>query len=319
MRVLVTGGLGYLGGQVCEYLTKSLGLNIRIITTRPPRLWPRWATEHDVQRFDLKIVSSDKLRGVLEDVNTVVHLAALNAAKCVENPTSAIDVNIKGTEALTSAAISAGVGTFVYLSTAHIYGAPLVGDLDETVLPRPKHPYAWTHRAAEDVVLSTQGMRSVVFRLSNVIGSPRDHLADCWNLVGCDLCRQAVFENRLILSGAATESRDFICMSDVVKAISSAVLSELNFSADRLFNLGSGKSITIQNLAVHVAEISEKLFGRRPAIKTLQNKPTFEVKRLKYVVDKLSKAGFSPSGTPQEALAETLNFFQTIKNTGELN
>ena len=84
----------------------------------------------------------------------VIHLAALNERDSVKYPSEAIVVNIDETRIILENSIENNVEHFIYFSTAHIYGAPLEGnDYEKNLCPRPVHPYAITHNAAEDYVL----------------------------------------------------------------------------------------------------------------------------------------------------------------------
>ena len=116
-------------------------------------------------------------------MDAIVHLAAMNEMDCARDPAAALEVNTALTLRLLNAAVAAGVRRFVYLSTAHVYGAPLRGHIDERALPRPVHPYAITHRAAEDFVLAAFDagrIEGVVLRLSNGVGAPAHAAVDRW-------------------------------------------------------------------------------------------------------------------------------------------
>ena len=149
--VLVTGGLGYLGGRILGHLDACGPYTLRASTRRPPRDRPAWAGTMRVVRADL--LDDGALAAVCDGVDTVLHLAAMNARDCAADPERAHIVNVTGTAKLLAAAETAGVRRFVYVSTAHVYGAPLRGEISEETVPRPAHPYATTHRAAEELVL----------------------------------------------------------------------------------------------------------------------------------------------------------------------
>jgi UDP-glucose 4-epimerase len=105
------------------------------------------------------------------------------------------------------------------MSTTHVYG-PQVGRLEETTLPAPRHPYATSHRAAEDAVLAASGnFTAMVLRLSNGFGAPTHAQANCWTLLVNDLCRQAVTDCTLRLRSAGLQHRDFIPLADVTRIV----------------------------------------------------------------------------------------------------
>lgn len=260
-RVLITGGVGYIGGRLCGHLETAQGSELRVTSHRPPEALPGWADGIRVWEIDFANLSADALDQLVSGVETIVHLAALNARECALDPGKAIAVNIAATQALIAAAERAGVKKFVYVSTAHVYGAPLAGHFDENSLPRPRHPYAWTHRAAEDIAMAANGMDITVFRFSNVIGAPRDRFANCWMLAGPDFCRQAVTAGEIVLRGGGQEQRDFLPMADAVSAIERRIAEPLRIGRTELFNLSSGRSETALDFACRVAARAEALFG----------------------------------------------------------
>ncbi len=304
--VLVTGGLGYLGGRICHYL--SAESNIRLTTSRAEANVPDWASAMDIRYLDLRHNNAEKTSAVMDGVDAVVHLAALNAQQCAKDPADAIEVNVGGTQALVSAAIESGIDRFIYISTAHVYGAPLSGRIDETVRPSPKHPYALTHQAAEEIVLGAKGLDGVVLRLSNAIGAPMDEGVNCWMLAGPDLCRQAVTRNTLTLSGDGTEFRDFICMSDVVRVIAHVLQRSSHELGDGLFNVGQGNSISIKSLAETIVAIAKPITGSRPEI-MLSGSGSIETNELLfYVNEKIGATGFSVTGDLKSELMDVLIF-----------
>ena len=191
--VLITGGLGYLGGRIALHLA-SHGRRVRLTTRRAETATPSWAAGMEVVGADFS--TDNDFSALCRDVDAIVHLAAVGAAQCADDPDLAERVNVTGSKDLFDAAGSAGVRRFIYASTAHVYGAPLAGVLDEDTPPRPAHPYAETHLAAEEIVLAGSGPEGVVLRFSNAIGAAADGEADCWMLAANDLCRQAAASRR---------------------------------------------------------------------------------------------------------------------------
>jgi len=306
--VLVTGGLGYLGGRICHHLSVELGLEVRLTTSRAQTEIPGWAANLDVRHLDLRENTSEYLSSIMEGVDTVVHLAALNAPQCEADPADAIVVNVGGTQSLVSTAVNSSVNRFIYISTAHVYGAPLTGRIDETTASRPSHPYAWTHRAAEDIVLGTKGLDGVALRLSNVVGAPMDEGANCWMLVGPDLCRQVAFNNQLTLSDDGSALRDFVCMSDVVKVIAHVMQLPKKDLGDGLFNVGKGRSMTIFDLAERIASAGERLTGKKPLIRVMGNPSSKSQVPFTYAIEKIIGTGFSFTDNYESELMETLQF-----------
>jgi len=268
-RVLVTGGFGYLGGRVVAELAAIPGTEV-VVTSRGG-VWP---DEHTREGFDgVEVVPLDLSQAAPVDlcdgVTDVVHLAAANEIVSGLQPEVAVDVTTTGTVRVLERALEANVRRFVYLSTAHVYGAPLAGHLDERSLCRPAHPYAITHKAAEDFVLAAGdrgGLEAVVVRLSNAFGWPTWAGVDRWTLVVNDLCRQAVVDRALTLRSSGTQERDFVCLGDAAAAIRHLLEVPASALGDGIFNLGGRATARILDMAERVRARSAVVLGYTPKL-----------------------------------------------------
>lgn len=309
-KVLVTGGTGYLGGRIVNELAAdnkhyvratALLVNQKVIVTSP---------SSEIVHMDL--LNDEQIRSACRDVDCIIHLAAVNEIISAREPERALAVNGMGTLKLIRAAEEEGVKRFIYMSTAHIYGAPLAGSITEATLPRPVHPYAITHRVAEDFVLSAlsrQALQGVVIRLSNALGSPADPQVDRWSLVANDLCRQVVSNGKMQLRSAGLQMRDFINIADVCGAIKHFMELPESTLDDGLFNLGGENPLSIINLAEIIAQRYQDIFGREPQIiRPPVDSDEAVPAHLFYSIDKLKSTGFKPNGTIEDAIDETLLF-----------
>jgi len=270
-RVLVTGGLGYLGGRLVAALARTPGTTV--VATSRSGAWP--ADYPAEARADVALrpldLAAPAPADLCDGVTDVVHLAAANEIVSGRDPERAIDVTVTGTVRVLERAVAAGVRRFVYLSTAHIYGAPLVGHLTEATLPRPGHPYATTHRAAEDFVLAAGdrgALDAVVVRLSNSFGAPAWAGVDRWTLVLNDLCRQAVTARALTLRSAGTQERDFVTLDDATRALVHLLDLPRAALGDGVFNLG-GRPATILAMAERVRARAAAVLGFTPPLHVL--------------------------------------------------
>jgi UDP-glucose 4-epimerase len=312
-HVLITGGLGYLGGRIAEYLIKDQQIPVSITTRHTTRTLPPWLSEDNVLNVD--ILSSEEANRACRDIDVIIHLAAMNEIDSSADPSGALLVNTLGTLRIVEAATTNNVQRCIYFSTAHVYRSPLVGVIHEGVIPRPVHPYAITHRAAEDYVLAahTQGeLQGVVLRLSNAIGAPISPDVNRWTLIGNDLCRQAIVDHKLTLKTTGLQQRDFIPMKDVCTAVSHALFLPENKIGSGVFNLGSGRSCSVFDLATRVQERSEKVVGYTPEIIRPKTHGENNANELIYQIDRLGETGFMPSGDLDQAIDETLRFCETF-------
>ncbi len=300
--VLVTGGLGYLGGRIALHLADH-GWKVRLTSRRAETATPSWAAGMEVVGADF--AAENDFSALCRDVDGVVHLAALNAARCADDPDLAERVNVTGAGNMFNAAGGAGVERFIYASTAHVYGAPLAGVISEDTPPRPDHPYSESHLAAEDIVLAGGDPRGIVLRLSNAIGAPADGEADCWMLAAGDLCRQAAAGQGLSLHGTGLDVRDFVPLVDVCRAVDHFLGLDGDALGDRVFNVGGG-SMTMLALAGRIAGRAEAVLGDRPDIQRKEPGPGEEALRLDYRIDRLLGTGFTPAGDIDDEIDATL-------------
>ncbi len=304
--ILVTGGLGYVGGRVAAALEQK-GLKVSV-GTRQNNIGPlKWLPNTKLIEMDLMDESS--LDKACKGQEAIVHLAAMNEIDCAEYPEMALTVNGLGTLKLLRAAQRNAVKRFLYFSTAHVYGAPLAGFIDEKTVPRPIHPYAITHHVAEDFVLSAHekgDLLGVVFRLSNGFGAPKHADVNRWTLVVNDLCRQAVTTKKLVLKSSGLQRRDFITLTDIARAVIHFLVIPKEKLQDGLYNLGGECSLSIIEITNRIAERCEKILGFKPAIERPIPNELDTSMDLEYSVGKLKNTGFLLKGDVDQEIDNTL-------------
>lgn len=235
------------------------------------------------------------LVGACEGVDAIVHAAGMNAKDCQTDPVAALEFNGVSTARLAQAAIKAGVSRLVYISTAHVYARPLTGVVRENDAPHNPHPYATSHLAGEYAVLSAcdeGNMSGTILRLSNAIGAPKAADVDCWMLLFCDLCRQAIVDGALTVRTNALQQRDFVALMDVCSAVEKIVGGATTEFGPHVFNLGSGASITLLDLAQLIQARCLELFGVAPEIKELQSRVPGSA--LQFDIRRLQAVGYRP-------------------------
>ena len=262
--VLISGGLGYLGGRIAKYLLDS-GFQVRIGSSRSHPDVPSDLLSCEIVMCDL----SDKrsLENACKNVSSIIHLASLNAQECDHDPEAALLINGLGTLNLLNAAKKMGITKFVYFSTAHVYGSPLQGIIDENSTPRPIHDYAITHRLAEDYVLQANSNKDItgsILRLTNSVGSPLNSKANCWMLVVNDLCKQTVLNQSMELHSDELVQRDFIPISTVCSTVVDVLTSDV--LDGEIANISSSVVLTLRELTNLIADRSEVVLGFRPNI-----------------------------------------------------
>ncbi|HSC36826.1 MAG TPA: NAD(P)-dependent oxidoreductase, partial [Chitinophagaceae bacterium] len=124
--ILVTGGLGFVGGRIA----RKLSAGHQVIISSRNKVSPESLALHGrvQQAAHNDLLSKDTFP---RDIDTVIHMAALNEHDCVRHPSEAIRVNIDETRIVLENSIAAGVQHFIYFSTAHVYASPLKGSITE--------------------------------------------------------------------------------------------------------------------------------------------------------------------------------------------
>lgn len=309
--VLITGGLGYVGGRLAQQLAACGKHRLRLATRGADRTPPPWLRTAEVVTLD--VTRDADFDQACRGIAAIVHLAALNEHDSVADPQRALLVNGLGTLKLLLAAQRAGVERFIYFSTAHVYGAPLAGTITESTLPRPAHPYAITHLVAEDFVLAAHAQRAltgIVLRMSNGYGAPAHAGVNRWTLIVNDLCRQAVTQEELVLHSSGLQQRDFITLADAGRAVDHLLHAPVAACGDGLFNLGGEHALSMLELTGRIAARCEAVLGFRPAIRRPQPAPGESATALDYRIDKLKQTGFALRGGMDDEIDATLRLCQ---------
>lgn len=256
--VLLTGGFGNIGGRFSAFLTRSTDHQLTL-SSRQTRPAPTWASCARVVTCDLTEPTS--LDAATSGIETIYHFASINDRDCANDPQLAYAVNVDGTRNLVRSAIHSGVRRIVYMSTIHVYGSPLTGNITESSPTSPSHPYGKTHLAAEDVLRTHSAeIDSVIVRCGNGFGFPMSADVDIWHILVNDLCTQAIQSSSLTLKSPSNIERNFVTLSDICRGLLHLDNDALDLGPCTTFNLGSLKSRSLRTMADLVATCYAKKF-----------------------------------------------------------
>jgi len=307
-KILITGGFGYVGGRIVTHLASKAHLSLTVASRRSSR--PSWVPP-SVNLTSLDFSNVAKAAEQLKGFDTVIHLAAMNEIECQKSPEQGLLINTLLSLKLLESSIKAGVRRILYFSTAHIYGAPLQGTITEHTLPRPVHPYALSHKHAEDYLLASHDRReieSVILRLSNGFGAPVTADVDRWTLLVNDLCQQVVKNQSIVLSSSGMQWRDFITLTDVCRATTHLLDIPRSSMGDAIFNVGGSMPWRVLKMAEKIADIARESFGMQVSIKRLKEPtPAEEADTgLHYSINKLQATGFDLRGSVDDEIRRTI-------------
>lgn len=254
MRFLITGGAGFIGTALANYLVKG-GHHVRALDD---------LSAGDPSRLDSRVLfSRGDVRNVpalwtlMQDVECVFHLAArVSVPESVLYPQEYNDVNVGGTVALLTAVRDVGVPRVVLASSATVYGDQRQQPVAETLRPNPQAPYAVTKIAAEHYLFSLSalyGCEAVALRIFNAYG-PGQRIPPAHAPVVPLFLKRALGGGSLVIHGDGMQTRDFVYIDDVLQALMAAATSP---GVDgQTINVGSGVETSISQLVDYVAAVT---------------------------------------------------------------
>jgi UDP-glucose 4-epimerase len=247
MRVLVTGGSGFIGSHVVDKLA-ARGHEPVIYDLRPSP----WHAPNAVETVIGSITDREALELAMSGCDAVAHLAAMADVNDVHrDPEDAEQVNSRGTAAVLEAARRAGVKRVAYASTIWVYSDCAPDQVDEeTLLAPPSHLYTSTKLAGELYCKAYQelyGINYTILRFGIPYG-PRAREA----AVIPAFVNKALAGDPLTLSGDGLQSRKFVYVEDLADGVASALDDA---AVNRVFNLASDESVTIKQIAETIQEL----------------------------------------------------------------
>ncbi len=249
MKVVVTGGAGFIGSHLVDALIER-GDEVHVIDNyvsgRYEERINQKATYHE-----LDIRRTEDLVPIMQGAEIVFHVAAMpRVPYSIEHPVETTDNNITGTASVFTAAARAKVRRVVYSSSGSAYGMQETMPLSETMAANPVNPYGLQKYVGElfaKVWVDTYGIETVSLRYFNVYGPRLDPSGPYALAVGAFLLAKK--EGRpLTILGDGTITRDYTHVSDVVRANLLAAESS-KVGKGEAINIGAGRSVTIQFLA----------------------------------------------------------------------
>ena len=258
MRVLITGGAGFVGSHLAEALL-GRGDEVHVLDDLSTGSIDNIAQlkPHPKFQYTIDSVTNERLLAELVDAcDTVVHLAAAVGVKLiVESPVRTIETNVHGTEVVLKVA-SKKKRLVLIASTSEVYGKSAkvpFSEGDDLVLgPTSKHRWAYACSKMIDEFLALAYWKErklpvIIVRLFNTVG-PRQ--TGQYGMVVPSFVRQAMANEPITVFGDGTQSRSFTYVGDVVRAMI-ALIDEPR-AIGQVFNIGNGKEITIRDLAARI-------------------------------------------------------------------
>lgn len=256
MKVLVTGGTGYVGRAV----VRALAGNDHVPVVLARRSQPAAPTQDSCEVRYADITDLAATERALSGVDAICHLAGLTRVRdSWSAPSEYFRVNVGGTAGLLTCASRVGVRRFVLASTAAVYGSPEHQPMSEALPLDPPHPYAASKVAAEQAIewqARAGEVGAVVLRLFNVAG---DSDPDTTRIVPRILAHLAGETSSLQVNGDGTAVRDYLHVDDAAAAFAHALDAVPAPGEARHYNIGSGVGASIADIIA----AAERVTGRQ--------------------------------------------------------
>jgi UDP-glucose 4-epimerase len=260
MRVLVTGGAGFIGSNLVDALVEA-GYETGVIDDLSAGSMDN--LEHDVWFRRLDILDRRFPSAVAEfEPEAVVHLAAqASVVVSIKEPERDWEVNAEGTRIVAAAAAATGARRLISASSAAVYGDPIELPLAETSSKSPINPYGESKLAAEEMLaqeLCPAGVDFASFRFANVYGPRQDWQGE--GGVVAVFCGMLAEGRAPTIHGTGEQTRDFVYVRDVVAAIMTALATEKRLSAAEhggpAYNISTGEATSVSDLARTLADVA---------------------------------------------------------------
>ena len=331
MRVLVTGGAGFIGSHLCEELLKQ-GHQVLVIdnlsTGRLQNLDP-FKDNNYFQFLEGDLRDRAWLKNIGSSINQcelAFHLAGLaDIVPSIQRPVEYFDSNVTATvNLLEQLRSSSRLKRIVYAASSSCYGIPEQFPTKEDAAIRPEYPYALTKRLAEELILhwsKVYELAATSLRLFNVYG-PRSRTNGTYGAVFGVFLAQKLAGKPFTIVGDGNQTRDFTFVSDVVSAFIKAGLST---HSSGIFNVGSGHTYSVNNLC-------ELLGGEKTHIPKRPGEPdcTFaDISKIQQVLDWQPQVSLedgvkvllenidywreAPVWTPETIAEETKEWFKSLE------
>lgn len=305
MRILVTGGAGFIGSHIVDaYINEGHKVSVidNLSTGDKNNLNP------DAKFYQADI--RDNISSIIRDVNPEIinhHAAQIDVRASVEDPATDAAVNIIGTVNIIGAGVKAGIKKFIFASSGGaIYGEQDYFPADEAHPTRPLSPYGVSKLACEKYLYYYKcnfGLDYLSLRYSNVYGPRQNPFGEAGVV--------AIFTHKLlegeqpVINGDGFQTRDYVYVSDVVRANIKAL--EIKSSGE--FNISTGIETSVNELFKNLADISGKKIkaSHGPAKKGEQQRSCLSYKKARDILN------WTPAVLIEEGLKQTVEWF--LENT----
>ncbi len=306
MRVLVTGGAGFVGSHLVRSCLDA-GEDVRVLddlsTGKRANLVP------EAELLEGSVVDPATVERAVTGCEVVYHLAAIaSVPQSLDDPAGTHAVNATGTLKVLEAARRAGVRRVVFAASCAVYGDSEQLPKREDDPPRPLSPYALQKLMGEgycELYSRLMGLEAVALRYFNVFG-PRQDPASMYAGVIPVFVSTLLRGSKPIVYGDGKQSRDFVYVADVVAA-SRAAASAPSEAAGRVINIGRGERVTVLELLGQIARV----LGLEPPAPEFGPARAGDVRESQADIERARRLlDWEPEVTLEAGLGDTVRFYR---------
>jgi UDP-N-acetylglucosamine 4-epimerase len=316
---LVTGGAGFIGSHLSEYLLKHGAARVRVLDNMVNGFEKNLKTLNDYPAFEIiegDIRNADICQQACAGIDYVSHQAALGSVpRSIREPVYFNEVNVGGFVNMLKAAVDNNIKQFVYASSSSVYG-------DEPTLPKVESrignclsPYAATKKTNElyaQVFGDVYGLKTIGFRYFNIFG-PRQDPDGPYAAVIPLFVKGILNKTPVYINGDGEQTRDFTFVENAVQVNIKGMLTDNEAALKRVYNVAVGERFSVNYL---YNACKEQLSSDWPA--------TYREQRAGDIRDSLADIslakellGYQPTKTFADGLRETIQFFENLYTSEE--
>ena len=270
MKILITGGAGYIGSHIAEELIRNEDIVIiDNLSTGYKKLIPKKA-----KFFKIDLNQTKKINEVIkrENIDIIIHLAAkLSLQEAQKRPKYYYKNNVGGTVSLLKSIKKTNVKLIIFSSTAAVYSGNNVIECKETLVPKPKNLYGKTKLIGEKKILNfakNNQVKSIILRYFNVVGASKTNkigpIKDYGQLF--KKLSKSILKNRPTISMFGdnhktydgTCERDFIDINDIVNIHKLIIKNKSKIKKNIIMNCGYGNGISVLKIIKYFENVAKK-------------------------------------------------------------